>query len=146
MSGAFELALRQFAEKAGNRADEVVRKVAIDVMARVVDRSPVGNPTLWKSPPPAGYVGGRFRANWTLQVGSIDYTTTQATDAGGEATKGRLAAALPDKVAGTIIYIANSLPYAWKLETGHSTQSPPNGMVGLTVQEFLGIVDKAARS
>ncbi len=145
MSGPFELALRQFAEKAGNRAEAVIRKVAIDVMARVVDRSPVGNPTLWKSPPPAGYVGGRFRANWTLQVGSIDYTTTQATDAGGEATKGRLAATLPDKVAGTIIYIANSLPYAWRLETGYSTQAPA-GMVGLTVAEYASIVDQAARS
>ena len=56
MSGPFELALAAFAEKAGNRANDVVRKVVIDVTASVVDKSPVGNPDLWKRPAPEGYV------------------------------------------------------------------------------------------
>ena len=145
MSGPFELALAAFAEKAGNRANDVVRKVVIDVTASVVDKSPVGNPDLWKRPAPEGYVGGRFRANWTLQEGSVDYTTTQAIDAGGEATKGRLSAAVPDQAAGRVYFVANSLPYAQALEYGHSTQAP-GGMVGLTAVEFQGFVDRAVAS
>lgn len=145
MSGPLELALAAFAEKAGNRANDVVRKVVIDVTASVVDKSPVGNPDLWKRPAPEGYVGGRFRANWTLQEGSVDYTTTQAIDAGGEATKGRLSAAVPDQAAGRVYFVANSLPYAQALEYGHSTQAP-GGMVGLTAVEFQGFVDRAVAS
>ena len=125
----FKLALTQFAEKAGAQADLVIRKVALDITSRVVDRSPVDT--------------GRFRANWTLQIGAIDYTTTQAVDPGGEATASRLASALPKTVTGTVIYIANSLPYAWRLETGYSKQAPA-GMVGLTVAEYASIVDRAA--
>ncbi len=145
MSGPFELALAAFAEKAGNLANDVVRKVVIDVTASVVDKSPVGNPDLWKRPAPEGYVGGRFRANWTLQEGSVDYTTTQAIDAGGEATKGRLSAAVPDQAAGRVYFVSNSLPYAQALEYGHSTQAP-GGMVGLTAIEFQGFVDRAVAS
>lgn len=179
MSGPLELALAAFAEKAGNRANDVVRKVVIDVTASVVDKSPVGNPDLWKENEAAnyaretynlfaplvgaktltartlrkkfknqsvgGYAGGRFRANWTMQEASVDDTTTEAIDAGGQATKDRLAAAVPDKAAGRVYFIANSLPYAQALEYGHSTQAP-GGMVGLTAIEFQGFVDRAVAS
>lgn len=145
MSGPFELALAAFAEKAGNRANDVVRKVVIDVTASVVDKSPVGNPDLWKRPAPEGYVGGRFRANWTLQEGSVDYTTTEAIDAGGEATKGRLSAAVPDRAAGKVYFVANSLPYANALEWGRSTQAP-EGMVRRTVDDFQSYVNAAVAS
>jgi hypothetical protein len=50
---------------------------------------------------------------------------------------------LPKDAAGKVHYITNNLPYAWRLEHGHSKQAPA-GMVGLTVVEFAGIVDKAA--
>ncbi|MEE4465532.1 hypothetical protein V2S84_25980, partial [Azotobacter chroococcum] len=63
---SFELDLRAFIEKAKGNADQVVKKVGIDMLAKIVDRSPVGNPSLWQSPPPPGYVGGRFRGNWQV--------------------------------------------------------------------------------
>lgn len=43
----FSLDLKAFAEKATINAETVITKVAIDLLAKVVDRSPVGNPELW---------------------------------------------------------------------------------------------------
>lgn len=44
---SFALDLKAFAEKANANAELVIQKVAIDLLAAVVDRSPVGNPELW---------------------------------------------------------------------------------------------------
>ena len=143
MAGQFSLAISQFAAKAGDRADQVVRQVTLDVAGRIIARSPVGNPSNWKRPAPPGYVGGRFRANWRIGVGGPATGTTEMIDPDGGATNGAIAAALPAKAAGTVLYLTNNLPYAWALEHGHSKQRP-NGMVGLTVLEFAAIVDKAA--
>ncbi|MDU9398031.1 hypothetical protein [Pseudomonas sp. zfem003] len=43
----FSLDLAEFCEKAKVNAEQVVRKVGIDLLSAVVDRSPVGNPELW---------------------------------------------------------------------------------------------------
>ncbi|MBI5940660.1 MAG: HK97 gp10 family phage protein [Caulobacterales bacterium] len=143
MSGPFKLALADFAAKAKFNADLVIRKTIIDMCNVVIDRSPVGRPELWKRPAPEGYVGGRFRANWVLQIGAASAATTEAVDPTGEATKGQIAAAIPVEAGGKVYYLTNSLPYAWPLEAGHSTQAPA-GMVGLTVLEFQTFVDRAA--
>lgn len=131
MSGPFSLALSQFAEKAKDDADRRVREVTLEVASRIIVRSPVDT--------------GRFRANWRLGVGGPVTGTVEATDKTGDQTTGAIAAALPAKAAGTVLYLSNNLPYAWRLETGYSKKAP-GGMVGLTVEEFSGIVDKAARS
>lgn len=44
---SFALDLKAFAEKVEANAETVIKKVAIDLLAAVVDRSPVGNPELW---------------------------------------------------------------------------------------------------
>lgn len=44
---SFSLDLKAFAEKAKGNAEVVIKKVAIDLLGAVVDRSPVGNPELW---------------------------------------------------------------------------------------------------
>jgi hypothetical protein len=130
VAGQFELALSQFAAKAGDRADQVVRQVTLEVASRIIVRSPVDT--------------GRFRGNWRLGVGGPVSGTTELTDRDGGATNGAIAAALPAKAAGTVLYLTNNLPYAWALEHGHSKLQAPNGMVALTVLEFAAIVDKAA--
>lgn len=44
---SFALDLSRFVEKAKGNAEQVVQKVAIDLIGAVIDRSPVGNPELW---------------------------------------------------------------------------------------------------
>lgn len=130
----FRAKFAAFIEKTKANRDLVVRKVAMDMLSSLVMKSPVGNPDLWKSAPPPGYVGGRFRANWRVADSAPDTTTTDEIDAAGSATlEDGQQKILSFKIGGTL-YLTNSLPYAQPLEYGHSTQAP-EGMVRLTVAE-----------
>lgn len=128
---SFALDLRKFAEKVAEKADAVVKASVIGVAAEIDKRSPVGNPTLWKNKPPKGYVGGSFRANWQLGVGSLPQGVLSGVDPSGSNTQARIVAGIADDAAGKVYYIANNLPYARRLEYGYSTQAPA-GMVGVT--------------
>lgn len=142
---SFEEQLRAFAKKTDRRANLVVKKIVIDVGTALVMKSPVGDPLYWKGPAPAGYVGGRFRANWQYQLDAPDTSTTMNTDKSGGRTIGTISAKVPTQAAGKMHYITNSLSYGPRLEDGFSRQAP-NGMVRLTVNEFQPIVAAAARA
>jgi len=138
----YAVQLAAFAKKASDITDRVTRQVVLDIGTRIVDRSPVGDGTLWKSPPPKGYTGGRFRANW--QYGNyggagIPMNDLPDIDKSGGVSVARIAAGLPAQAAGMQHVLINNLPYAQALEDGHSTQAPA-GMVGLVVLEFPQIV------
>jgi len=141
-TGSFAVQIRRFAEKAGRNMDQVVRHTTISIANSVVEKSPVGNPDLWKSPPPPGYVGGRFRANWRFGDGAPDAAVTDDIDTAGGATKTRLAAAIEATGAGGVTFISNHLPYGPALEQGHSSQAP-SGIVEVTAIEFNDYVRQA---
>ncbi len=140
--GSFTLDLQRFAEKCGERADDAVGNIVVRIAAEVDKRSPVGDATYWKNPPPPGYIGGHFRANWQLGVGALPMGEIPGADPRGEATLGRIMAEVPERAAGKVYYIANNAPYAQRLESGWSRQAPA-GVVGLTVTMFQSIVDDA---
>lgn len=48
MNDDFVKSINLFVEKAKHNQNEVVRKVGITILARLVEMSPVGNPELWK--------------------------------------------------------------------------------------------------
>lgn len=129
MAQSFSLNIREWCEKAKDRADLVVRKVALDMGTRVVMRSPVDT--------------GRFRANWQYGVGQPNPTVLEAVDKEGATTIARIAAGSATARLGDVIYLSNSLPYALRLEAGWS-QRAPAGMVGLTVAEFQSAVNRSA--
>ncbi|MGY3265802.1 hypothetical protein [Lysobacter sp. HA35] len=146
MADTFALSLAAFAAKAPGQARQVVRKVAIDALTRVVMRTPVGNPSLWKGKPPAGYVGGRLRANWVASIGVPSIDTTTARDAGGSSTIARGTGTIAAADGLQPIYLMNSLPYAREIEYESHSRQAPAGMVRITVTEFQTMVDAAARS
>jgi hypothetical protein len=154
----FAIQLQEFAAKAKDRADDVVGLTVINIAKRLDERSPVGDPSKWKDWKVGeknedhwlvkaefageGYVGGRFRGNWQLGVGSIPSGETERIDPDGAATVGAIVAEMPKDAAGKVYYLANNVPYAQRLEDGYSTQAPA-GIVGLTVVEFETIVREA---
>lgn len=142
----FSLQIDKWVKKSAKRMAAVERKVVIDLATLIILRNPVGNPTLWKSRAPKGYVGGRSRANWQHSAGGnpIVYNTKR-TDGAGVATVGAIMASVAATSPGSIHWIANGLPYIKKLEEGHSTQAP-NGMVKLAVAQYDGVVREAAAS
>ncbi|SFB19128.1 hypothetical protein [Azotobacter beijerinckii] len=143
---SFELDLRAFVEKAKGNADQVVKKVGTDMLAKIVERSPVGHPELWKSPPPPGYVGGRFRGNWQVTFGAPATAEVNRIDAEGGSTKAAGAAVLAAYQSGiNSIWLTNTVPYAMALEFGHSIRQAPQGMARVTAAEFQQFVNNAVR-
>lgn len=139
---SFALDLKKFAEKAKDRANIVVGEVVGGVVEVVDARSPVGDAKYWQSPPPKGYVGGRFRGNWQLGVGALPSGTLDRTDPSGKGTVTVNLGKIPEDAAGRVYYLANNLPYAQRLEHGWSRQAP-EGIVARTVVEFQAVVDSA---
>lgn len=154
----FGVDLAAFAAKAEANAHAVVRSVVDKIDEELLYMSPVGDKETWAAnieratrglpPLPPGYVGGRFRANWQYSHTSPATGTIDAKDTSrdGQATAAKNMAKIPEKAGGMIHYIMNNLPYAQVLEDGHSKNQAPNGMVGLTVIKFQGIVGAAAQA
>ena len=125
-SASFRLDISAFVEKAGDRADLVVRKVALDLFSKVVLKTPVDT--------------GRARGHWGVGINSV--RTGSALDKSGSATIASASATLNGARAGDTIYLANNLPYIVRLEYGHSKQAPA-GMVRSTIDEFQRAVNNA---
>jgi hypothetical protein len=125
----FALQLDAFAKKAGRNADQVVRKVGLQIATGIVMRTPVDT--------------GRARSTWNTSIGSADYKVTESFDKAGAASIAKAAATLSGFKCGPSIWISNGLPYIGRLEQGWSKQAPA-GMVAVTVREFQGLVRKAA--
>jgi hypothetical protein len=139
----FAANISQFVARANGNVDAVVRKIILDIGTKIVMRSPVGDGDLWQSPPPPGYVGGRFRANWQYTFGEPATQATDAIDASGSSAISAIQSGVGANNVAGLHYLSNNLPYAKRLEEGWSTQAP-SGMVGLTLVEFENIVSNAA--
>lgn len=120
--------LRAWAEKSGVRMDTVMRKATMDVFARVVAASPVDT--------------GRFKSNWNVSFGAIDVTVTDSKNTARADAEVRKVAAYP---AGSVIYLANALPYAMRLEYGYSKQAA-SGMVRIAAAEWAAKVRAAIKA
>jgi hypothetical protein len=141
-SMSFSMQIAEFIAKTKANQDLVVRAITMKIDNKLVQRSPVGDAKYWKSKPPPGYGGGRFRANWQLSIGSPTAGVRDLIDKDGSATIAAHGSVISSAKAGDVIYLVNNLPYAKRIEEGWSRQAPI-GVVALTVLEFQKIVDKA---
>lgn len=145
MASNFTLDLQKFAAKVPVKAKTVVDKICIDLLRKVVLRTPVGSPNLWKGPAPKGYVGGRLRASWNTSPVSPD-TQARDPDKSGSSAINRGIAAVASRPVESDVFITNSLPYVQRVEyEGWSTQAPV-GMLRVTVTEFQDFVKRAVAS
>jgi hypothetical protein len=144
MASTFAIDVKQFGAKTIAKARLVRRVVGLDVFGRIVRRTPVGNPDLWKSKrAPPGYVGGRLRGNWQASVGSPAEGELDLRGEGAvQMEVGGVMAAWPDDGS---VFLTNNLPYAEAIEMGHSRLQAPAGMVRVTLTEYPGIVEKRTR-
>ena len=109
-------------EKVIGLLDKVVKKTALTVDRELVLETPVGNPSLWQSAPPAGYVGGRARSNWLASINSPRTDAgAQTTRKGSDTVRSKMGSF---KIATDTIFITNNVPYIERLNNGWSTQAP----------------------
>jgi hypothetical protein len=87
------------------------RRLSSDILSRLVLASPVDT--------------GRFRGNWQMDVGRFIDDELAIEDKSGAITISRELAKLRGSSSPfTIVTIQNNLPYAGRLNDGHSRQAP----------------------
>ena len=91
------------------------RKVHFQLVDGLVSDTPVGNPKLWKSPPPPGYSGGRARGNWQSSIVGPRAGETGRIDASGSTTKRVNLAVINRLRTFTRSFITNNVPYIVRL-------------------------------
>lgn len=118
----FSADITRFIKKSERNAEVAVRKITMELLSKVVLKSPVDT--------------GRFRGNWFTGLNYAPQDTSAIVDKTGSESISR-----GNSVVGKYtmrddaIYIANNLPYAYRLETGYSKQAP-RGMARLSVMEI----------
>lgn len=88
---------------------------------------------------------GRFINNWQSAVGAQDRATTDELSLSGSQSQADLVRMTGEIKPAQVGYFTNSLPYAEKLEMGHSAKAP-TGMVAINVLDWQGIVDSEVRA
>lgn len=114
MRGSWSVPPSLFADVVEEDITKRVRTIALAMLQEIVLRSPVDT--------------GRFRNNNIVSIVSPVYASTVETDASGAGTISRGAAAMSGLEPYTTVFIQNNLPYAQRLEDGHSKQAPPGGI------------------
>ena len=130
---AFRRGIATVLQRAGDKAEEVVRATAIKLQNGMIEKSPV--------------LTGRFKGNWQCGIGGINTAGSDRKDTtplgkyDSEGASLATQAVLKGWKPGQTINLTNSLSYARVLEYGRASGAPgsmqaPNGMVRLTVQEY----------
>lgn len=120
---------RQFSAEVGRFAEEEVpRKVqqvqqtiSLQALRGVVLKTPVDT--------------GRARGNWQTSTGTPAEGELDTFDRTGQQTIARGQPTITSAQPFGVIWLANNVPYAGRLEDGYSQQAP-NGMVSTTVTEI----------
>lgn len=142
----FGALIRQWADKTGEDLEKIARGFCIQLSTNIILKTPVGNPSLWKSKAPSGYVGGRARNNWFPSIGSPSLKQNKTPDKSGSKSVKRLNIGANKLQAGQTFYLTNNLPYIRRLEyEGWSTQAPA-GMMRISLAEAEQALIKAINS
>ena len=138
MTKSYSQAIKDF----GKLPEKVVRGTILSMGAKIIQRTPVGNPALWKRPV-KGYVGGRLRMSWQHTVGQPATGTGEGVDPSGSGAIADLRATVSRLKMGQAFYQTNNLTYSVAIEFGHSTKQAPQGMVRITVAEYEASIKEA---
>ena len=143
---SFSRQMRQWANNTGEDVDKLVRAVNLDLVRQVTKKTPVGNPSLWKSKPPKGYTGGQAKGNWFATNGNPSSQIDNSVRAKNSSKPVNRAMSAINASAGQVFYIVNNLPYIRRLEYEGWSGQAPQGMVRVTVSEFNRRLERAART
>ncbi|QZI68673.1 HK97 gp10 family phage protein [Pseudomonas protegens] len=117
MAGGWSTPPGLFANVVEDNIKTRVRVIAMAMLGEIVLRSPVDT--------------GRFRGNNIVSIGSPVYAESAAFDKNGGGTLASGLSSLNGLEPFTQVFIQNNLPYAQRLEDGHSKQAPA-GIYGVS--------------
>jgi len=128
--GQFALDVKALIAKTTARADETVRAVTLELFSEVIQRTPVDT--------------GRLKGNWQTTVGAPANGVTDRLDTSGDLAIAEAKGGIGG--LGTITYLSNNLPYAYRIEyEGWSHTKAPAGMVRVSMARIEQIVREFVR-
>jgi len=142
--------VEKIAEKTSRKVEQVAEDFTILYFTQVIEGTPVGDPSTWKSPPPPGYIGGRAKANWNPSINSPDYSQTDSL----RSSVNKLPS-IKGRIAGNVAYLSNSVPYVYLLEKGihigtdgrqKGSYQQPSGWIERTTRGTESIMSKVIRN
>jgi hypothetical protein len=113
--------------KAKGNMSAVVTKSLEYQLEEIIDRSPVGDPTLWKHAPKDGvYNPGHFKRNWQVGVNSKPTTELEGEDISGKQVLTECIDVVKSSnpLTTKTYHIVNNTPYAFAVETGIHPLTP----------------------
>lgn len=126
--GTFSADVSRLVSQIEQKANMVLRKVAIDTTERVRDKTPVDT--------------GQLRASWTCSLGSMPSTFNGEDTAAAQFKLGDTFYIATDKVYAPMLeYGLYPQPGGSKTVNGYSTQAP-QGMVRVSIQETIDWLKK----
>ena len=138
----FTLDLKKAIEGVEEEAELVVRGTLLKLSSLIVEGTPVGNPSLWRNPPPKGYIGGTLRGSWNASISSPDFAKRGVKDKSGAGTIAKISTVVNGVDLGESFYLTNPQPYAARVEFGWSKQRP-KGMVRVALAQVQQALDGA---
>lgn len=128
--GQFSADLSAYAKRIGRSLADTHKAIVIELFTSTVMDTPV--------------LTGQLRGNWRISEGSPDLSTHLVSDPTGGMVAGEIKNF--DIKLGGVIYLSNSLPYAYRIEyEGWSHTKAPYGMMRKNFARVQGIVARAAR-
>lgn len=109
MAKAWDFKPSDFMKTVDEDVGKKLRILSLALLTEIVQRSPVDS--------------GRFRANNVVSIGNPNNTFTDDKDKTGVPTMQAGNAVIAQGKPYSVIYIQNNLPYAEKIEHGHSEQA-----------------------
>jgi len=125
----FKVQLQDSMKNIGQSSNDRVRRIALATFERIVTVPPVDE--------------GTFRANWLIGFNTLDRSfDLNLKLADVQATVSKAVAMInTGAVAGSVVFICNSVPYAVALEYGHSWQQAPGGIVEPTCKVMKAAIE-----
>lgn len=122
---------------------KTINSTLLEMYKKVVDRTPVGNPSLWNWPVHKDYQSGTLRESWTISFNGVQRNVTGQFASTAQVLGNN---GLSFKVSSNnaqVAVISNPIPYAQRVETGWSTQAP-QGMMRITAAEYASMLNENA--
>jgi hypothetical protein len=140
--------MQEHQKKSLEACEKTINASVKQMVERVIERTPVGNPSLWKYPAPNNYNPGTLKASWEINTSnSARDVSTGRFRRLGESTANSNSVEqwggikLNVNTTNTTITIANRQPYAWRVEYGSWSSQAPQVMLRITINEYASILE-----
>lgn len=135
---SFSIDLSKAVEGVKQDAEDIVKGTTFQLFTNIIKRTPVGNPSIWDSKPPKGYIGGTLRNSWHCAINSnVGVPIRGASKSGTDSLKSL--SSIQSYSLGDSVYLVNRAPYARRVEFGWSSQAP-TGMVRISLAEVREVI------